>query len=148
MEEAVFLMDENSKNERTFLTQILKAERKLMSAPLNSEGKLLLCSQNLSKIVRDKFAILSEQNLALSDAIKLLTDLQCDVDKFVGEDTGVSDLKQIKANLEEIQQSMRAGKEFEEAFTVVSPLSEKGNICNCYKQSSKLTIRMIFSKIF
>lgn len=131
MEEAVFLMDENSKHERIFLKQIFKTERKLISGPLNTDRKLLLFSQNLSKTVRDKFKILSEQNLTLKDAIEFLTDLQCDVDKFVGEETAVSEIefKQAKGDLDDIQQTIKAGKELEEVFTAINPLPEQGKFC-------------------
>ena len=129
MEEAVFLMDENSKHERSFLTQLLKAERKLIPASLTIDRKLLVCSQNLSKTVRAKLEILSK-NLTLKDAITFLMDLQCDVDKFVEkEDAGVSEIefKQAKGDLDDIRQTMNTGKDLEEVFTVVNPLPEQGN---------------------
>ena len=81
LEEAVVLIDENSKREKHFIKQIFSSQQAMLSK-----------KENLVKFIQQRLEILSEQNLSLEDAIEFLTTLQNDVSVF--EDMNVSSSNQ------------------------------------------------------
>ncbi|XP_066911312.1 kinesin heavy chain-like isoform X2 [Clytia hemisphaerica] len=80
LEEAVVLIDDNSKREKHFIKQIFSSQQEMLSK-----------NENLVKFIQQRLDILSEQNLSLEDAIEFLTILQNDVSTL--EDVGLASIE-------------------------------------------------------